>query len=185
MSFLLIFFISSLGHLCWPYDTCSIGWYLLFSLFNYLLSSWHNYSISAYWSTIDSTGCCGHGIVTSWHRLRWPTDRIVYVWCCPLRILVTNTILHIIWITVILVTHSLAFDDRHDWILCLFWWIEGEVAGGIVDPLYSKMWVDIEKVSDFFIVHINDSKHIPTTSFNFYCTWLQIRCLSFLEKFYK
>lgn len=84
----------------------------------------------------------------------------------------------------ILIPHSFSFDEWLHCLLCLFGWIVDNVAWTVIDPLYSKMRVDIEIMLQHFIAHIINSKQMPTVRLNLNLTRLHIRCLPLLKKFY-
>ena len=70
--------------------------------------------------------------------------------------------------TLVLVLHSLALDERHNRIPCLIGRVEGQVAGGVVDPVDFEVRVDIEIVPDFLVAHVVDPKQVPAARSDLY-----------------
>jgi len=85
--------------------------------------------------------------------------------------------------TVSFVFHALALDQGQHRLLCFLLGVEDDVAGGVVDPLYFEMRVDVEVVADELVAHVVHSEQIPSSFSELYFSLVQIGVLPLFEKF--
>lgn len=60
--------------------------------------------------------------------------------------------------------------------------LEDDVAGGIVDPLYSEMRVDVEVVSDQLVAHVVHPEQVPRVRPQLYVFLCEVGHLALVEE---
>lgn len=71
---------------------------------------------------------------------------------------------------------------RPDGFLGLFLGVEDDVAGGIIDPLYSEVWVHVEIVPYQLVAHVVHSEKVPAVRPYLNCLLCEVGRGSFVEK---
>ena len=118
----------------------------------------------------DNTDYCARALILPSHPCLLPTDSTIYDELPPLRTPAVRTKLNKqIHTLIFFVDHLLPFNVRVDSGFCFFLGVEADIAGGVVNPLDSEVRVGMEIVSYFFVLHVIDSKQIPSVITNNGC----------------
>ena len=81
------------------------------------------------------------------------------------------------------VLHLVALDVRANSGLCFFSTLIANIAGGVINPLYSKVGITIKIVSDFFIRHVVNTEQVPGIRAYGCVIGGEIRCRSLFKEF--
>ena len=73
---------------------------------------------------------------------------------------------------------------RPEGFLCFFLRVEDDVAGGIVDPLYSEVRVHVEIVPYELVAHVVHTEKVPAVGSDLNCLLCEVGRGSFVEKLY-